>query len=726
MKTNFIKYILSIATLLGVFMSNSYAQLVSGNVFMKGTSIEVGIAPNGSYGTGVVSPAGYHARTWAGEVPPAMLGFVADPALDGWTVGTPNYIGCYFLPGYPQEGWDISINGTWYRAYRGASATSFVPGGWTGSNGPVTYDGSVIQSTWTGAIGALDIEARTYFDTNNVYFFVDVKLKNTGTTTLNNIYYSRTLDPDNESAVSGGGGPTTTNVIEYQPDLATGDFRALVSATGLNYPSMSYLGIGAVDCRAKVYIYPGGLEPYQGPHMIDGSTFQTNKGFTNVIDCAIGINFNIGDLEPGDSTVFTYTYVLSSDQLDTAFTNLTAGWIIDGSLIPLPDNDTAEFVICRTAGDSLDISIAGGSAFVWGEWSPNTGLAYPSGRTNRVAIPENTTVYRVIGTTLTCPISDTVYLKIVPVGDTTITNAEICQGSLYDFGGTPVYESGTYTKVFPSLLSGCDSVSILNLTVNPLPGVDINVDNNNICDNETAMFTIKNPTPNTNYQWLLNGSPIPGATNNSYLAPATPGVYRVVGVTNKGCVDTSRAITLRVSPSAEVEINDVELGKVCMGDTITLSVNALPQYEYYWSPEKIFRYTTGSRQSIVQGVLTEEVNNIIVKAVNQYGCVAYDEITIVAIPCCEIAIPTAFSPNGDGLNDNFNIILQPGQKVVTFQVFDRLGNMVYDNHNPTKGWNGRLNNTGDILAQAVYYYRIVYSCTDGENYEVKGDITLVK
>lgn len=724
MKTNFINKIVGVLALSTVAMTSANAQLVGGNTFLQGPYIEVGVAQNGAYGSTVNAPAGYHPRGSG-----TQLGFVADPALDGWAVGVPNYIGCYFLPGVPQEGWDMSINGTWFRAYRdgsGGGGTGYVPGGSvTGSNGPVTYEGANVTSTWTGAIGNLAIEQKTYFDTNNVYFFCDVKLKNTGTTTIENIFYSRTLDPDNESAVPGGGGPSTFNEIHYQPDEFTGDYRALVSATGNNFPSLSYLGIGAIDCRATVYIYPPALYPSTGPHTVFSPPFQTGKGWTNSTDCAIGIVFNIGDLEPGDSTTFTFTYVLSSDQLDTAFSNLTAGWIIDGDMYPSP-SDTLDYVICRNAGDSLDIEIAGGAAFVWGDWTPTTGLAYPSGRTNRVEIPHNTTTYRVIGTTTICPVSDTVYLRIIPVGDTAVINAEICQGSLYDFGGTPVYNSGTYYKVFPSAISGCDSVSQLNLTVNPLPGVDISVDNNNICDNESAIFNVLNPSPNSNYQWYRDGSAIPGANNSTYIAPPIPGVYRVVGVTNKGCVDTSRAITLRVNPAAEVEINSVDFGKVCMGDTVTISVNALPGYEYYWSPEKAFRYTSGNRQSIVQGVMNDEITNITVKGINQYGCIAYDEITVIAIPCCEIAIPTAFSPNNDGLNDYFNIILQTGQKIVTFQIFDRLGNMVYDNQNPKKGWNGQVNNSGDHVAQAVYFYRIVYSCTDGENYETKGDITLVR
>ena len=52
--------------------------------------------------------------------------------------------------------------------------------------------------------------------------------------------------------------------------------------------------------------------------------------------------------------------------------------------------------------------------------------------------------------------------------------------------------------------------------------------------------------------------------------------------------------------------------------------------------------------------------------------------------------------------------------------------MVYENNDRINGWNGLINNTGAMANQAVFFYRIMYSCTDGRNYEAKGDITLVR
>jgi len=302
----------------------------------------------------------------------------------------------------------------------------------------------------------------------------------------------------------------------------------------------------------------------------------------------------------------------------------------------------------------------------------------------------------------------------------------ICSGEIYDHYGDKYYTSGTYTKHL-QYENSCDTFWTVILTVNPTPDATVEASQTNICEGEEAILTATQPSTADHFQWYKDDVAIPGATNNSYAATES-GAYRVVMRTNQGCVDTSRQISIHVNPPAIADIASIEddFRDICIGDTIELSINdPQPLYEYRWSPEKYFRYLDGYRQSSVRAIISEETY-LVLKAMNQYGCVAFDSIFVSPKPCCDVYIPTAFSPNGDGLNDNFNILLQSGQKVVVFQVFDRLGNMVYDNQNPEKGWNGYLNNTTTSLAQGVYFYRIVYSCTDKENYEIKGDVTLMK
>ena len=75
------KHLYRFLFLISIFIFSSerfYAQLISGNSFMQGSFVEVGVTPCGSYGTSPAPPFGYHPRS-----PGGGLGFVADFGRDG-------------------------------------------------------------------------------------------------------------------------------------------------------------------------------------------------------------------------------------------------------------------------------------------------------------------------------------------------------------------------------------------------------------------------------------------------------------------------------------------------------------------------------------------------------------------------------------------------------------------------------------------------------------------
>lgn len=79
-------------------------------------------------------------------------------------------------------------------------------------------------------------------------------------------------------------------------------------------------------------------------------------------------------------------------------------------------------------------------------------------------------------------------------------------------------------------------------------------------------------------------------------------------------------------------------------------------------------------------------------------------------PRAPIALaPSAFTPNGDGLNDKF--YPRVGEVVTQgylFHVFDRWGREIYSTNNPGEGWDGSLANSGPVLPQGVYVWRLVF------------------
>jgi gliding motility-associated-like protein len=69
------------------------------------------------------------------------------------------------------------------------------------------------------------------------------------------------------------------------------------------------------------------------------------------------------------------------------------------------------------------------------------------------------------------------------------------------------------------------------------------------------------------------------------------------------------------------------------------------------------------------------------------------------------AIPGAFTPNGDGLNDTYYPLLTSGATVQELRIFDRWGNIVYDNP-LSPGWDGTFLGVAQPIGTYVYYVRV--------------------
>ena len=86
--------------------------------------------------------------------------------------------------------------------------------------------------------------------------------------------------------------------------------------------------------------------------------------------------------------------------------------------------------------------------------------------------------------------------------------------------------------------------------------------------------------------------------------------------------------------------------------------------------------------------------------------------------------PNVFSPNGDGINDNFNVSVV-GQEDFELFIFDRWGKQLFTTKDPNEGWNGTYPN-GDDVPQDVYMYKVFMSNSSiGEKVE-KGRVSIIK
>ena len=99
----------------------------------------------------------------------------------------------------------------------------------------------------------------------------------------------------------------------------------------------------------------------------------------------------------------------------------------------------------------------------------------------------------------------------------------------------------------------------------------------------------------------------------------------------------------------------------------------------------------------------------------------------VAIPSIDVVIAGGFSPNRDGIDDKF-IILRPGGTTIKLQIFNRWGNVVYQNNNYQNDWDGK--GVGNLLGQdlpaGTYYYTVMAILPSGEVKKFAGPVTLIR
>lgn len=282
-----------------------------------------------------------------------------------------------------------------------------------------------------------------------------------------------------------------------------------------------------------------------------------------------------------------------------------------------------------------------------------------------------------------------------------------------------VYVSGYYKNttcklntdsVYVSIVDAVSSASITNNpdTIKLCFGQSISLNGSYVGD--TSLRTL----------WLSNGDTLSNTNRlNISIAPQHNGwLYYWVG--NDVCAPAIDSVYISGVEKAPLPIvnNPVEL---CLTDSIILEARGAQLKWYNQSfggfnlPEapQLFGDNTGTEEYYVSNI---------------YGSCESDrvKITVHKIKCCEqeMFIPNAFTPNGDGLNDEFQLRIDGLSKLVIFEVYNRYGNRVYLQQSPYGKWDGTMN--GKPLDVGTYIYRAVFHCSNGSEIERKGTIDLVR
>ena len=153
------------------------------------------------------------------------------------------------------------------------------------------------------------------------------------------------------------------------------------------------------------------------------------------------------------------------------------------------------------------------------------------------------------------------------------------------------------------------------------------------------------------------------------------------------------------------------------GTSVKLLANATgDNISYSWLPA-LFINDPNALQPVVNPLRD---TNYVLTVVSNDGCgIATDTVKITVYK--DVYIPSAFSPNNDGLNDTWNIPVLNVFPGFELTIFNRLGQIVYQNRDSNIPWNGKYKGVDQPIGVYVYYIDLK---VDGGKF--KGTVTLVR
>lgn len=140
-------------------------------------------------------------------------------------------------------------------------------------------------------------------------------------------------------------------------------------------------------------------------------------------------------------------------------------------------------------------------------------------------------------------------------------------------------------------------------------------------------------------------------------------------------------------------------------------------YDYKWSHDaNLNNNTAANLPNNKYDVRIEDAN----------GCRDSFNTAIDYFDCCTPFIPSAFSPNGDGRNDLFRVVLKGDMQLIRLSVYNRFGQEVFTSNNVSQGWDGSFK--GSAAEVGTYFYYVKGTCGAGNERKIdmKGDVVLIR
>jgi gliding motility-associated-like protein len=496
---------------------------------------------------------------------------------------------------------------------------------------------------------------------------------------------------------------------------------------------------------AVVKVYPGFFPGF----ITTGACYSNPFQFTDTTNTKYGVvdswSWNFGDpsttadISNLQNPAWTYpdagtknvTFIVTNSKgcIDTVQKTIT---VIDKPIITLGFRDT---LIC--VPDAVQLNASGIGVF---SWSPAINIINANTATPTVN-PTSTTWYVVNLDDSGCKNSDSVKVRVVDhVTLSARADTIICQGdpvqltvasdglnyvwspsaTLNDLNAMNPIATPTTTTTYQviSRIGSCQATDAVTVFTVPYPFAKAGNDTA-ICYNTAAQLngTFKgatflwSPANHLNNPNIINPVATPSLTTSFVLT-----VYDTIGCPKPGRDTVIVTVLPKVKAFAGRDTS------VVVGQE--LQFNGSGGVGYFWSPP------TGLSSTIISnpiGLYSPEIDSVRYKLLvtDQAGC---SDSAFVLVKVFKthpyIFVPTAFTPNNDGLNDVVRPIAVGIQKIKYFSIYNRWGQMVFTTTVNGYGWDGKI--AGKPQNSGTFVWMVSAIDYTGKPFFLKGTVTLIR
>ena len=511
---------------------------------------------------------------------------------------------------------------------------------------------------------------------------------------------------------------------------------------------VTFGGICPDSTNATIKVYPGFFPGFSSmaPFCV-GTPVQFTDTTLVRYGAPTGWRWNFGDLKTTSDTLNntptpTYIYPAAGTYkvqlivastlgcIDTASANILINKQPDVKIL---NNDT---LICYI--DTLPLQAAAGTGNF--SWSPNYNISSLSDA-NTLVSPDVDTDYIVAFTdALGCVNKDTVvvhvknFVTLNARGDTSICRTDgltlFNNSDALHYIWTPAtyLSSDTAKQPFANPLAGniiyhvvgnigkCVAEDDVTITTLPYPAANAGSDTV-VCFGTSASLSASG---GLFYKWVpatfLSDSTI---ANPVAINPTITTRYIVTVLNNTGCPKPAfDTVVLTVVPQVFANAGPADTTMV-VGEPLYLNATGGGNYE--WSP------STWLSNTNIANPVANALDNITyrLKVTVGTGCSAFDSIRVKVyrvVP--SFYMPSAFSPNNDGLNDILKPIALGMRRLDYFKVYDRWGRLVFSTSQIGSGWNGAFK--GKLQDPATYVWMMQGTTYQNELIQRKGTVLLIR